>query len=152
MKNKSSVLIIIAFLLVYFILEGIFGTHGLMVNRELERTLEVRNRERDATALEIQSLQELFERSYGKDVLLDNAITIGKTAKGDTVYYFSSPDTFEPQKVVDTDSDNTKSYKGVASLALMTIAFATVIVIIVLAVILKSIKRRNTDEDEDNQL
>ena len=127
MASKLSILMVIAFLVIYFVLEGVFGTHGLLVNHDLERLLETRAKTRDATAVEIDAMQQRYQRSYDYDVVLDNAFNVGKTSPGDLVYYFAQDDVIDQNIDGHMSSGQRSSFQGIASPWLLLIALAAVL-------------------------
>jgi len=71
-----------------FLLEGTLGTHGFVVNRKLQATVEKRQHELDVKTLETEELARQVAHALDRDALLDNARRLGYAGTGETVYFF----------------------------------------------------------------
>jgi len=89
MTRKYALLFVVIIIFVLSILEGLLGTQGYFVNQELSRAISKEQFLRDAMALEAESLQKRLDTVWEEDELRDNALKLGYSVAGDTVFHFS---------------------------------------------------------------
>ena len=89
MTRKYALLFVVIIIFVLSILEGLLGTQGYFVNQELSRAVSEEHFLRDAMALEVESLQKRLDAIWDEDELRDNALKLGYSVTGDTVFHFS---------------------------------------------------------------
>lgn len=89
MTRKYALIFVVIIIFILIILEGFFGTHGYFVNQELSRSLAARRFLHDEMALEVESLQKRLDAVWDEDELRDNALKLGYSVAGDTIFHFS---------------------------------------------------------------
>jgi hypothetical protein len=153
MTRKYALIFVVIIIFILILLEGFFGTHGYFVNRELSSTLAAKRFLRDEMALEVESLQKRLDAVWDEDELRDNALRLGYSVAGDTVFYFSQ--TRQPEPIVssapkssDADSPRPK-FKGISFWVLFIVsgALALVLSIMVAKVFTKFIKGQERTRD-----
>ena len=129
MIKKSFVICIVSILIVFSLLEGIVGTKGLVVNRELDKILLHQTENLDRKRLIVEALKNEYDATLLEESLLDHAIKIGKARSGDEIYFFK-----ESQEVLQLPSAQQlrtlrPAFTGIASFWLLCIASGIVSVI-----------------------
>jgi len=146
MTRKYALIFVVIIIFLLIILEGFFGTHGYFVNRELSSTLAAKRFLRDEMALEVESLQKRLDTVWDEDELRDNALRLGYSVAGDTVFYFSEARQPEPvvlsaPKGSDADSPKQK-FKGISFWVLLMVSGVVALVLsIIVAKVFAKVKK-----------
>lgn len=125
------------------LLIGIFGPHGLVVNRALENNIDVQQHRLDGQLLKLQNLKNRMADVWTEQSLLDSARSIGYVQPGESVYFFfdgqgnpiptRQTDSFSVDIASITDNPDSETVKGLSFLLiiLISIVFSTTIVTVV---------------------
>jgi hypothetical protein len=119
-------------------MEGVSGTRGVLVNRQLARELEVAQQAHEQRILELKNLEKRYEGVWETRELLDDARVMGYVERGERVYYFADPEgrllpaapSEAPAGEVGTKQEEVSpdtSFKGLGRLLNILIAFLTVL-------------------------
>ncbi|AEC01773.1 septum formation initiator [Parasphaerochaeta coccoides] len=149
MTRKYLVSFTISFIILVSLGIGIFGKHGVISNRILRQTLEDKLYAEEMLRLQVEELERTEKEVSQGDELKDVAFRLGYTMDGDTVYYFSEPDVFDPledDKNEVNSQDGGKDFSGLSFGVISAIAGG--ISLAVIATMMLAGKRRSFRDDD----
>ena len=128
---KKTAILIILTSITFFIVLGIFGKHGYMVNKQI--ALENKELEENISYLEVKKTAlENYEKSLtSSDALDDIALKLGYNKSGEEVYFF--PEKADSTVVKNTDSEIVQKdiktpFKGLKTYIILLISLAIIFI------------------------
>ena len=92
MTRNYIILFLWVTIVVFALVEGVFGVQGVIVNSVLKAQISQKQLELDIATLELQNYESRLEHIWDNDSLLDSAKTMGYAQPGQVVYYFLDTD------------------------------------------------------------
>lgn len=88
MTRNYIILFLWITIIVFALVEGVFGVQGVIVNTMLKSQISQKQLELDIATLELQNYESRLEHIWDVDSLLDSAKSMGYAQPGQVVYYF----------------------------------------------------------------
>lgn len=152
MTRKYLAIFVMTFIVLVSLGTGIFGKQGIVRNSALKKELEASQYTEEMLRLRVEELARTEIEASRGDELKDIAFRLGYNLDGDTVYYFSEPDTLDSVDDLDSGKALKEEKELFTGLSFGTIAGVSAGIAMLVTIVLMLVVGRKNPPDTDSEL